>query len=429
MFQNNKNKSFTSVVGLQWGDEGKGKIVDYLADRADLVVRFHGGDNAGHTIEVDGKVFKLSLLPSGIIRGKRCFIGSGVVINIQSLISEIELVRSQGIGITSQNLAIADNASVILDLYKEVDAINESALGGAKIGTTKKGIGIAYSDKAMRRAIRICDLFDDSVLEDCLKRIFNYHLSTSFIGLKDLPSYDVALASIKMIREKIKEFVVPFFDFTQKAKGNILFEGAQGFGLDINYGTYPYVTSSSTVCGSIFTGSGFGLTNINDNIGVLKAYATRVGEGPFPTEDNGSFGEALQSIGQEVGTVTKRRRRCGALDLVFAKQAARLCGVNQIALTKLDVLDGFDSIPVCTSYTINGKNFDYIPSSRADFANIVPNYQYFEGWSKQAKTENVKTFNDLPQNAVAYIKFIEDFLEIPISIVSTGKDREDTILR
>ncbi len=423
------DRHFTSVVGLQWGDEGKGKIVDFLAENADLVVRFHGGDNAGHTIEVGGNVFKLSLLPSGIVRGKKCFIGSGVVVNLTSLVKEIEAVQKAGLKITPQNLAIADNATVILDLYKEVDAINEACLGGSKIGTTKKGIGIAYSDKAMRRAIRICDLFDDAILESSLNQIFNHYLETSFANKDAKPSLATELAEIKLLREQIKQFVVPFFDFTQKAKGNILFEGAQGFGLDINYGTYPYVTSSSTVCGSIFTGSGFGLCGIDSNIGVLKAYATRVGEGPFPTEDNEDFGTLLQSIGQEFGTVTKRKRRCGALDLVFAKQAARLCGVNKIALTKLDVLDGFASIPLCTAYEVGGKVINYIPSSRADFANIKPIYKHFDGWNLQGKTEGVKDIKNMPANAMSYVKFIEEFLEIPITIISTGKDRNDTILK
>jgi adenylosuccinate synthase len=418
----------TSVLGLQWGDEGKGKIVDFLSKDIDLVVRFQGGDNAGHTIECNNKVFKLSLLPSGIISGKKCFIGPGVVVNLSSLLSEIETLTSQGISVTSENLKIAENAVIIPNFYREIDAMLEGMRGINKIGTTKKGIGIAYSDKTLRKAIRICDIYDDGFLEEKVFQIVNYY--NHLIKANNLPllnGKDI-LADIKSSADKIKQFIVSSYQFTSSFKGNVLFEGAQGFGLDINYGTYPFVTSSSTVAGSIFTGSGFGFKAIDRNIGVVKAYSTRVGDGFFPTEGHGDFEKLLQQIGNEFGTVTKRKRRCGALDLPYAKQAAFLNGTNEIALTKIDVLDGFKEIPICVAYKVDGEEIDYLPSSIDKLSRIRPVYKVFEGWAKQGPTLGVNSFDKLPDNAKRYIDFIENYLKVKIGIISTGSHRDQTIV-
>jgi len=420
----NKVSSSTAIIGLQWGDEGKGKIVDFLSENIDLIVRFQGGDNAGHTIEIGEKVFKLSLLPSGILRGKKCLIGSGVVVNLSSLISEIATVKSGGIKIDNTNLFLSDSATIIINAYKQIDASFEAGLAEQKIGTTKKGIGIAYADRVSRRGIRVCDLFNETSLKHKIEAICSFYNPMLTQKLNE----DEIFNELTVAREQIKQYIVSAYTFASNFKGSVMFEGAQGFGLDVCFGTYPFVTSSSTVAGAIFTGSGFGVQAIDKNIGILKAYSTRVGDGVFPTEGNGEFEIKLQEIGNEFGTVTKRKRRCGALDLVYAKQSVFLNGTNQLALTKIDVLDGFDKIPLCIGYNIDGKNYDYMPSCINEANKIKPIYQIFEGWAHQGKTAGCTKFDALPQNATNYIKFIENFIGCKISIISTGKERNETIL-
>jgi adenylosuccinate synthase len=354
-------------------------------------------------------------------------IGSGVVVNLQSLLNEINNITQMGIKIDSSNLFISDNATIIIEDYKKVDSFFEQNLAENKIGTTKKGIGIAYGDRASRRAIRICDIFHDQTLLGKITKIAEfYNPILSQISQKIDPKevFDYLIS----IREQIRPYVVSVYKFASNFSGSVMFEGAQGFGLDTCFGTYPFVTSSSTVSGAIFTGSGFGLCNINKNLGVLKAYSTRVGDGVFPTEGSSDFETKLQEIGNEFGTVTKRKRRCGALDLVYAKQSAFLNGSNEVALTKIDVLDGFDKIPVCIGYKIKDQVYDYLPSSIEDSNQIQPIYKIFEGWSKQGKTAGATTYDKLPENAKIYIKFIENFINCKITIISTGKERGDTII-
>lgn len=415
------------VTGLQWGDEGKGKIVDILAERSDYIVRFHGGNNAGHTIVIDGKTYKLSLLPSGILReGKIAYIGPGVVVDIEVLLSEISMLQSQNIVISAKNLKIADNATIILDIYKKLDETVENLKGDQKIGTTKRGIGFAYQDKSARRAIRVCDLFETDALKSRITEILTFYSPFLAKYSCHLESIEHYINNLTNLGQKIKSHVVPSVFLQDKlVDNNILFEGAQGAMLDNSFGTYPYVTSSNTISSSLFSGSGIGIANIDRIIGVLKAYTTRVGEGPFMTEDKTDVGAEMQKVGKEFGTVTGRIRRCGALDLVSAKHFANLCGINEIVLTKLDVLSNLDEISVCTAYSVNGVEINHLPSGQVEQASIVPVYTTLRGW--KSDISNITNPSDLPVNAVEYIRFISKYLGIKISIVSVGQDRLQTI--
>jgi adenylosuccinate synthase len=417
-----------AIIGLQWGDEGKGKIVDFLSDSFDAVVRFQGGHNAGHTIKVEDKVYKLSLLPSGIIRGKFAVIGSGVVIDPFALFSEIEAVSKNGIQIDENNLNIADNACLILSLHKELDQYLEEEKGNKKIGTTGRGIGPAYEDRVGRRAIRICDLADEEVLRERISCIIFYHnILRRGIGAVEVTAEEV-LAEINQIRTRILKFSLPSFEIAKKlkAKKNIMFEGAQGALLDISFGTYPFVTSSHTIAGQVALGSSLGVDSLDKVIGVLKAYTTRVGSGPFPTELDDEIGNFLRIEGNEFGTVTGRDRRCGWFDAALVKQSIQISGCKKIALTKLDVLDKLDKIKICTGYKIDGKHYDYLPLS-IDLQNkIEPQYEEFEGW--KTSTIGSKSITDLPLRAVEYIKKIESLCDVKVEIISTGPARDEAIV-
>jgi adenylosuccinate synthase len=423
--------SILSIVGLQWGDEGKGKIVDFLSQDANMVVRFQGGHNAGHTIVVEDKTYKLNLLPSNILRpNKVSAIGNGVVIDPDHLLTEIAQLKKQGIEVDNKKLLIAENACLILPIHKLLDALAENFRKGKKIGTTKRGIGPAYSDKVARRAIRICDLADEKIIARKMQEIYDFHLP-----LLQAHKLDTELDLTKDIKnlieigKKISSFSKPLWKIiNQQAKENkhIMFEGAQGVMLDIDHGTYPYVTSSNTITPQAFAGSGLGVRNIDHNIAVVKAYTTRVGEGPFPTELNDETGRYLQEKGGEFGTVTGRDRRCGWLDLVQLKQMASICGINSIALTKLDVLSNLDKIKVCTKYKIADKEYDYLPAENSLQEKTTPIYQEFPAWKEEIA--GIQDFDKLPDNAKNYLKFIEDFLEIKLDIISTSPKREDTII-
>jgi adenylosuccinate synthase len=419
-----------AVIGSQWGDEGKGKIVDWLSERADVVVRFQGGHNAGHTLVIDGVTHKLSLLPSGVVRqNKLSVIGNGVVIDPYALLQEIESIRAKGIAITPENLLIAENASLITSLHRQIDNIAEENRGSNKIGTTGRGIGPAYEDKVGRRSIRICDLADPAVLEGRVDAILAHHNALR----KGLGASEVSKSSIMeelmAIAPKILPFAQPVWKVldTFKREGKrILFEGAQGVMLDIDHGTYPYVTSSSTVAGQAYAGSGMGVNSVGYVLGITKAYTTRVGSGPFPTELEDETGELLGKRGHEFGTVTGRKRRCGWFDAVMVRQAVKISGINGIALTKLDVLDGFETLRICTGYQIDGKLFDYLPASISSQAAVRPIYEEHEGW--QETTRGARSFKDLPATAVKYIRRIEELIETPVAILSTSPERDDTIL-
>jgi len=418
-----------TVVGTQWGDEGKGKIVDWLSLRADLVARFQGGHNAGHTIVLNKKVFKLSLLPSGIIRKKPSIIGNGVVIDPWALISEIKKIEKQGLKITPKLLKISSKASLILPYHQKLDELRENAKGNNKIGTTGRGIGPAYEDKVGRRSIRVCDLYNKDSRKIQLSAAITHH-NTILKGLNEKP---IQTAYINKIINKIAPIIKPYVHNTMdliisanKLGKNVLFEGAQGTMLDIDHGTYPYVTSSNTVASQAATGSGIGPSLIHNVLGITKAYTTRVGNGPFPTEQNNSTGKLLGKIGHEFGVVTGRKRRCGWFDAVMVNYAIKLSGVNGIALTKLDVLDTFKEIKICVGYKLNNKITKSIPETYLEMNKLQPVYKVLKGW--QSSTQKCKRFNDLPANAKKYIKNIEKLIECPVSMISTSPEREDTIL-
>lgn len=418
----------TAIIGLQWGDEGKGKIVDFLADKFDAVVRFQGGHNAGHTIKVGDKTYKLSLLPSGIIRGKFSVIGSGVVVDPIALFSEIEKIENAGISIPKENLAIADNACLILSIHRDLDQLLESKKGEKKIGTTGRGIGPAYEDRAGRRAIRVCDLIDDKILQERLENLLFYHnLLRKSLGA-EIVKVEKIIAELKPVRERLLSYAKPSFEIAKKLTSckAVMFEGAQGALLDVSYGTFPFVTSSNTMAGQIALGSCLGVADLHKTIGILKAYTTRVGSGPFPTELTDKIGEFLRIEGNEVGTVTGRDRRCGWFDAVLVRQAIQLSSVKEVALTKLDVLDKLEKIKICIGYKIDGKTYDYLPQANHLWEKIVPIYEEIEGWKESSI--GAKTLEELPKKAQAYIARIEQLCSVKASIISTGPKREETIL-
>ncbi len=418
------------VVGTQWGDEGKGKIVDWLSSEADVVVRFQGGHNAGHTLVIDGKTYKLRLLPSGTVReGKISIIGNGVVVDPWALIDEIKEMKSKGVEVDENNLILSEAANLILPYHKEMDEIREDAAGIAKIGTTRRGIGPAYEDKVGRRSIRVMDLASESNLDKRLESALIHHNALRK-GLKQkVFKKDKLKKDLLKIAPQILKFSQPVWKKLNeyKSKGKkILFEGAQGILLDVDHGTYPFVTSSNTVASTAATGSGLGSNNESYVLGITKAYTTRVGEGPFPTEQKNKIGDLLGTRGKEFGTVTSRKRRCGWFDAVLVRQTIKISGVNGIALTKLDVLDELDEIKMCTSYKLNGKKLDYLPAGAEDQFKIEPIYEIFPGWKEN--TKGVRNIENLPDKAKKYIYALEDFIEAKISSVSTSPEREDTIL-
>lgn len=418
------------VIGSQWGDEGKGKIVDWLSERADVVVRFQGGHNAGHTLVIGGEVYKLSLLPSGVVRpGKVSIIGNGVVVDPWALLDELGRLAEQGVVLTPDSLKLAENAALILPLHRELDRARETARGKGKLGTTGRGIGPAYEDKTARRAIRVCDLADDSVLETKLDELLIHH-DALLRGFGE-PEIDRAalMADLKAVAPKILPYACATWRLLNEARRDgkrILFEGAQGIMLDVDHGTYPYVTSSNTVAGQAATGAGFGFQAAGYVLGITKAYTTRVGSGPFPTELEDETGKALGERGHEFGTVTGRQRRCGWFDAVLVRQAVKVGGMDGIALTKLDVLDGFDELKVCVGYRIDGRRFDYLPASMKQQAAAAPIYETMEGWSDS--TQGARSWAALPATAVKYIRRIEELIETPVALLSTSPEREDTIL-
>jgi adenylosuccinate synthase len=417
------------VIGAQWGDEGKGKLVDWLSNRADVVVRFQGGHNAGHTLVVDGKVYKLSLLPSGVVQGKLSIVGNGVVIDPWALFSEIERVEAQGLKITPELLVVADNACLILPIHSELDIAREAAAGAGKIGTTGRGIGPAYEDKVGRRAIRVADLEDFDALDAKIARLLAHHNPLRH-GL-GLPDVDVAVLvqKLKDIAPRLLSHVKPAWYVLDKAKSEgkrILFEGAQGALLDIDHGTYPFVTSSNTVAGQAAAGSGMGPKSVGYVLGILKAYTTRVGSGPFPTELFDDIGQGIATRGHEFGTVTGRARRVGWLDAVLARQSIAINGIDGIALTKLDILDGIETIKVCVGYKVDGEVLDYLPAGFKAQEKIEPVYEELPGWTDS--TQGARSWKDLPGNAVKYVRRIEELIGAPVALLSTSPEREDTIL-
>jgi adenylosuccinate synthase len=418
-----------TVIGAQWGDEGKGKIVDWLASRADAVVRFQGGHNAGHTLVVGDQVYKLSLLPSGIVRGTLSIIGNGVVLDPWALKAEIAKLEGQGVTIGRQNFAIADNCPLILPIHGELDVMRENAAGSGKIGTTGRGIGPAYEDKVGRRAIRVCDLAHLDAMEPQLDRLCAHHdaLRAGF----GQPPVDRAalLEALREIAPYVLQYAEPVWsrlNTVRKAGARILFEGAQGVLLDVDHGTYPFVTSSNTVSGTAASGSGLGPSATGFVLGIVKAYTTRVGSGPFPTELEDETGQRLGERGHEFGTVTGRKRRCGWFDAVLVRQSCAISGVTGIALTKLDVLDGFDTVKICTGYRLGGKVLDYFPSHAADQASVEPIYEEMDGW--QGTTAGARSWADLPAQAIKYIQRVQELIQTPVALVSTSPEREDTIL-
>jgi len=417
------------VIGAQWGDEGKGKIVDWLSERADVVVRFQGGHNAGHTLVVGEKTYKLSLLPSGIVREKLSVIGSGVVVDPQALLNEINVVSDQGVIISPEQLILEDNAALILDIHRRIDKAREVIRGTKKIGTTGRGIGPAYEDKVARRAVRVSDLNDPEELLTKLEEQFSYHNIFLKEAGEELASARKTYEDLMRLAPSILKFAQPVWrrlDEFRHADKRILFEGAQGVMLDVDHGTYPYVTSSNTVAGQAATGSGTGPTTIGYVLGITKAYTTRVGSGPFPSELVDSVGQKLGERGHEFGVVTGRKRRCGWFDAVMVKQAIKTAGISGIALTKLDVLDGFDELKVCDSYELDGKVIDHFPSGMRQQAAVKPIYRTLEGWSES--TRGARSWSELPGNAVKYIRQIEELIEAPVALLSTSPERDDTIL-
>jgi adenylosuccinate synthase len=418
------------VVGSQWGDEGKGKIVDWLSDQADVVVRFQGGHNAGHTLVIDGKVYKLSLLPSGIVRkNKISIIGNGVVVDPWALLEEIKKIKKQGVEVNINNFIISESANLILPFHKEMDEIREDSAGKEKIGTTRRGIGPAYEDKVGRRSIRVMDLRSETNLDKRLEIALEHHNAIrKGLGKKIFKKKDL-LKNLMEIAPEILKYSQPVWlkidEFKRKQK-KILFEGAQGVLLDVDHGTYPFVTSSNTVASAAATGSGCGPNTIHYVLGITKAYTTRVGEGPFPTELTDDIGDILGTRGKEFGTVTSRKRRCGWFDGVLVRQSIKISGINGIALTKLDVLDELDEIKICTHYEIDENKIDYLPASAEDQFKIRPIYKSFPGW--KSTTQGIRNIEDLPKEARNYINFIEDFIKVKVSSISTSPEREDTIL-
>ena len=418
------------VIGSQWGDEGKGKIVDWLSSEADVVVRFQGGHNAGHTLVIDGVTYKLRLLPSGILRkNKISIIGNGVVIDPWAQLEEIDEIKSKGVVINTNNLIISESANLILPFHKEMDEIREDAAGKAKIGTTRRGIGPAYEDKIGRRSIRVMDLLSEKNLEQRLETVLLHHNAIRKGLGKKIYLKEKLKKDLLKIAPEILKFSKPVWkeidELKQKGK-KILFEGAQGVLLDVDHGTYPFVTSSNTVASSAATGSGCGPSTINYVLGITKAYTTRVGEGPFPTELKDKIGEELGNRGKEFGTVTSRKRRCGWFDGVLVRQTIKISGINGIALTKLDVLDELEEIKMCIGYEINGKKIDYLPAAVEDQLRVKPVYKKFKGW--QSTTRGIKSFEELPRLAKTYVKELEKFIETKISSISTSPERNDTIL-
>ncbi len=418
------------VVGAQWGDEGKGKIVDWLSERADVIARFQGGHNAGHTLVIDGEVFKLSLLPSGIVRGgKLSVIGNGVVLDPWHLKEEIAKLRGQGVDITPKNLVIAENTPLILPVHGELDRAREGQNTVAKIGTTGRGIGPAYEDKVGRRAIRVADLADRETLEKRIDRLLQHH-DTLRRGM-GLPEVDrkALLAALEEIAPSVLQFAAPVWKVLaekRKAGKRILFEGAQGALLDIDFGTYPFVTSSNVIAGQAATGTGVGPGAIDFVLGIVKAYTTRVGEGPFTAELHDADGQRLGERGHEFGTVTGRQRRCGWFDAVLVKQTCATSGVSGIAFTKLDVLDGFETLKICVAYELDGKRLDYLPTAAEAQARCKPIYEEMPGWSDS--TEGARSWNDLPAAAIKYVRRVEELIDCPVALLSTSPEREDTIL-
>jgi len=419
------------VVGAQWGDEGKGKIVDWLSEQAHVVVRFQGGHNAGHTLVIDGVTYKLSLLPSGIVRrGKLSVIGNGVVVDPFALIDEIARLKGQGVDVSPATLRLADNAVLILPLHQELDGYRESAAAaGTKIGTTKRGIGPAYEDKVGRRAIRVMDLAEPAALDGKIARLLTHHNALRR-GLS-LPEVDGAALKARLV--EIAPKILPYMDRVwdlldrnRKAGRRILFEGAQGALLDIDHGTYPYVTSSNTVAGQAAAGSGLGPGAVGFVLGIAKAYTTRVGEGPFPTELHDATGRLIGERGREFGTVTGRARRCGWFDAALVRQTVCNNGIDGIALTKLDILDGFETIKICTGYMLDGKKLDFLPAGEAAQARVEPIYEDFEGW--QGATAGARSWADLPAQAIKYVRRIEELIGAPVALLSTSPERDDTIL-
>ena len=417
------------VVGSQWGDEGKGKIVDWLSEQAEVVVRFQGGHNAGHTLVIGGETYKLSLLPSGVVRNKLSVIGNGVVLDPRALIEEIDRLGAQGVKVTPDNLRIAENTALILSLHQELDALRESSNSGTRIGTTKRAIGPAYEDKVGRRAIRLMDLADLPSLSQKIESLLAHHNALRRgNGLEEFKT--------KVIYDELAEVapkVLPYMDTvwslldSKRREGKrILFEGAQGTLLDVDHGTYPYVTSSNTVAGQAASGSGLGPGAIDYVLGICKAYTTRVGEGPFPTEQLNDIGRTLGERGREFGVVTGRPRRCGWFDAVLVRQTARTSGINGLALTKLDILDGFDEIKVCMRYRLDGRDIDYLPASASAQARVEPIYETVEGW--KSATAGARSWAQLPAQAIKYVRRIEELVDCPVALLSTSPEREDTIL-
>ena len=418
-----------AVVGAQWGDEGKGKVVDWLAERADVVVRFQGGHNAGHTLVVGENVYKLSLLPSGIVRGTPSVIGNGVVLDPWALRDEVERLGEQGVVATPETLRIADTCALILPFHRDLDGLREDASGAGKIGTTRRGIGPAYEDKVGRRALRVCDLAHLDDLGPQLDRLCAHHDALR-AGFGEAPiDRERLLADLREIANFVLSFAKPVWRDLNEARERgrrILFEGAQGVLLDVDHGTYPYVTSSNTIAGTAAGGSGLGPAAVGFVLGIAKAYTTRVGSGPFPTELDDETGERLGTRGREFGTVTGRKRRCGWFDAVLVRQSAAVSGITGIALTKLDVLDGFETISICTGYRLRGAELDYYPAHAKDQAEVEPIYEEMEGWS--GSTAGARSWADLPAQAIKYIRRVEELIRCPVTLVSTSPEREDTIL-
>lgn len=417
-----------AVVGSQWGDEGKGKIVDWLSARADVVVRFQGGHNAGHTLVIDGVTYKLRLLPSGVVRGKLSVIGNGVVVDPWALIAEIEEMARNGIAVTPEFLKIADNAALILPVHRDLDAFREDASGAVKIGTTRRGIGPAYEDKVGRRAIRLGDLADESALGAKIEMLLAHHNALR----RGFGQPEVETGAVMHELAAIAPKVLPYRDpvwrrlDTARRKGKrILFEGAQGAMLDVDHGTYPYVTSSNTVAAQAMIGSGLGVGSVGFVLGITKAYTTRVGEGPFPTELRDAIGQGLGERGKEFGVNTGRPRRCGWFDAVLVRQSVKVNGIDGIALTKLDVLDGLPELKVCTGYLCGDTRLDYLPATMTAQAQITPIYEVLDGWAES--TRGARSWADLPATAVKYIRRIEELIEAPVALLSTSPEREDTI--
>lgn len=418
------------VVGSQWGDEGKGKIVDWLSERADVVVRFQGGHNAGHTLVINGTSYKLSLLPSGVVRpGKLSVIGNGVVVDPKALADEIESLQARGVRVDPGNLKVAENACLILSIHRELDTSRETSNAVSAIGTTRRGIGPAYEDKVGRRAIRLMDLAELSTLPAKIDRLLAHHNALRRGGGQSEISPRRILDELMSVAPKVLPYMAStwrLLDEQRRAGKRILFEGAQGALLDVDHGTYPFVTSSNTVAGQAGTGSGVGPGSVGYVLGITKAYSTRVGEGPFPTEQRNEIGDFLGERGHEFGTVTGRKRRCGWFDATLVKQTVRISGINGIALTKLDVLDGLDEIKICIGYRLDGKEIDYLPASQDTQARVEPIYETLEGWKDS--TRGKRTWNDLPAQAVKYVRHVEELIAAPVALLSTSPERDDTIL-